>query len=219
VTVVRARFHGELEQLSVDLAVMCGLAATAMECATQALLRCDLVLAERVISDDEHLDERRARCAEQACRLLALHAPVARDLRFVVTGIQIAEKIERMGDLARHVAEIAPPPPPLRRSFGTDRRDRGDGSARRGAARAVQQIIAAPTAAHYAEQERADDRIDALQREVLAAVARATGADAVRAGIDVALLARFFERFSDQTVSVTRRVDYIITGTVPGRTS
>jgi hypothetical protein len=64
--------------------------------------RCDLVLAEQVISDDEELDTAQARCEEHTFVLLSLQAPVARDLRLVVTAIQAAEKIKRMGDLARH---------------------------------------------------------------------------------------------------------------------
>jgi phosphate transport system protein len=103
---MRAVFNGELEQVGVELATMGGLAADAMEKATRALLRSDLVLAEQVITDDEELDAAQARCEEHTFRLLSLQAPVARDLRLVVSAIQAAEKIERMGDLARHVAEL-----------------------------------------------------------------------------------------------------------------
>ncbi len=103
---MRAAFHGELEQLGVELATMCGLAAEAMDKATRAMLRCDLVLSEQVITEDENLDVARARCEDHAVRLLSLQAPVARELRTVVASIQAAEKIERMGDLARHVAEL-----------------------------------------------------------------------------------------------------------------
>ncbi|MHA6628715.1 PhoU domain-containing protein [Pseudonocardia sichuanensis] len=73
---MRMVFHGELEQLGVELATMCGLAAETMERATRALLRCDLVLDERVISDDDVLDAARARCENHAFILLTLQAPV-----------------------------------------------------------------------------------------------------------------------------------------------
>ena len=94
---MRAVFHGELEQLGVELATMCGLAADAMDKASRALLGSDLVLAEQVISDDEELDAAQARCEEHAFVLLALQAPVARYLRLVISAIHAAEKIERMG--------------------------------------------------------------------------------------------------------------------------
>ena len=165
---MRAVFHGELEQLGVELATMCGLAADAMETATRALLRSDLALAEQVISDDEGLDAAQARCEEHAFVLLSLQAPVARDLRPVVSAIQAAEKIERMGDLARHVAELTrrrhpacAVPGELAAQFGEMAR-LAVASARR-----VQHIIAAPMEEHFTERDRADDRIDELHREIL----------------------------------------------------
>ena len=215
---MRSVFHGELEQLGVELAAMCGLAAEAMEKATRSLLEPDLALAEQVIGDDEELDLARSRCEDRAILLLSLQAPVARDLRLVVTAIQAAEKIERMGDLARHIAEVArrrhperAVPDALTERFGEM------GRLAAVAARRVQQIIAAPQEEHFAEQDHADDRIDELQREILAVVVDPAQDNDARNGVDVALLARFFERFADQAVSVTRRLDYIVTGAVPGR--
>ena len=70
---------------------------------------------------------------------------------------------------------------------------------------------------HFSEQERGDDQIDTLHREILTALQRPDATYTVREAIDVALLARFFERFADQTVSITRRLDCIVTGDVPGR--
>ena len=185
---MRAVFHGELEQLGVELATMCGLAADAMEKATRALLRSDLVLAEQVISDDEGLDAAQARCEEHAFVLLSLQAPVARDLRLVVSAIQAAEKIEQMGDLARHVAELTrrrhpacAVPADLAGQFGEMAR-LAVASARR-----VQHIIAAPVEEHCTEQDRADDRIDELHREILNAVNGGVSGCSVRDGVDVAL--------------------------------
>jgi len=86
-------------------------------------------------------------------------------------------------------------------------------------ARRVQDIIAAPMEEHFTEQDRADDRIDELHREILHAVTGDVVRCSVRDGVDVALLARFVERFADQAVSITRRLDYIVTGAAPGRDS
>ncbi|HEY2834440.1 MAG TPA: PhoU domain-containing protein, partial [Sporichthyaceae bacterium] len=69
------------------------------------------------------------------------------------------------------------------------------------------------------EQDRADDRIDELHREILHAVSGGAPGCSVRDGVNVALLARFVERFADQAVSITRRLDYIVTGVAPGRDS
>jgi len=124
----------------------------------------DLVLAERVITEDQQLDGLRARCEQHGCRLLARHAPVAWDLRLVVTGIHAADRIERMGDLARHVAELArrrhpdcAVPAELTGQF-TEMGRRAVTAARGVDQIIVEQIIAAPHREHVTEQDRADDR-------------------------------------------------------------
>lgn len=94
-------------ELSERLGEMCGLAGIAMERATQALLQADLVLAEQVISDHEKIATLSARAEESAFVLLALQAPVAGDLRAIVSAIQMVADIDRMGALALHVAKIA----------------------------------------------------------------------------------------------------------------
>ncbi len=218
---MRGTFHGELAQLGAALATMCTLAAEAMEHATTALLGADLSLAEQVISGDARIDELRAQAEDAAYRLLSLQAPVARDLRLIVTGIRVAEKIERMGDLARHVAELArrrhpdcAVPPEMVDRFA----EMGRLATR--IARSVAETLAEPLREQAAQRDRDDDRIDALQRDLLAAaVDRGEGPGAVRIGIDVALLTRFIERFADQAVSVARRLDYIVTGVVPATTT
>ena len=78
-----------------------------MEHATRALLEADLQLAEQVIADDVRIDDLRAAAEEKAFGLLALQAPVATDLRVVISAIHGAGDIERMGDLALHVAQAA----------------------------------------------------------------------------------------------------------------
>jgi phosphate transport system protein len=197
---------------------MCALVRSTMERATRALVETDLHLAEEVITDGDEIRMRSQDCAEQAAAMLALQAPVARDLRTVVTGIQAAEKIERMGDLARHVAEIVrlrhPEP-----AVPEDLLDRFAEMGRLAAAasKAVEDAIAAPDEVHSPALERADDDTDRLQRELLDAVGQHEPPYPVRVGVDVALLARYFERYADQAVSITRRLDYVVTGSMPGR--
>jgi phosphate transport system protein len=215
---VREIFHGELERLGTDLASMCGLVRSTMERATRALVETDLHLAEEVITDGDEIRRLGQHCGEQAAAMLALQAPVARDLRTVVTGIQAAEKIERMGDLARHVAEIVrlrhpepAVPPELIGKFAEM------GRLAAAASQAVEDAIAAPDDLHSSALERADDDTDRLQRELLDEVSQHEPPYPVRVGVDVALLARYFERFADQAVSVTRRLDYVVTGYMPER--
>src|SRR5947209_7591609 len=102
---MREAYHDQLGDLATHLADMCSMVATAMERATTALLEADLALAEQVISDDAKVDEARTAYEEEAYALLALQAPVATDLRTVLAVIHAAESLERMGDLAQHVAK------------------------------------------------------------------------------------------------------------------
>jgi phosphate transport system protein len=103
---MREQFHGQLEHLGTQLAAMCGMATDAMRWATQALLDADLPTAEQVLTQDEALDRARDQCQQDVQALLALQSPVAGDLRTVLAAVYCAEKIERMGDLASHVAAV-----------------------------------------------------------------------------------------------------------------
>ena len=213
---MREIFHGQLEQLGAELAVMCGLVAEAMTRATEGLLTADLHLAEQVITDDRHINLLAEKCDEDACSLLALQSPVARDLRTVVTAIKAAAKIERMGDLAKHVATTArlryptpTVPPALVDQFVE--------MARCGVAACehLERAIAAPTGDDFPALVRVDDRVDALHREVLDAVSLADPPYPIQVAVDIALLARYYERFADQAVSVAKRLDYVVAGTMP----
>src|SRR5258707_10997367 len=104
---MRTAYHEQLDALTAQLGEMCGLAGAAMERATQALLQADLVLAEQVITDHERISALSVQAEESAFVLLALQAPVAGDLRSIVSAIQIVADIDRMGALALHVAKIA----------------------------------------------------------------------------------------------------------------
>jgi phosphate transport system protein len=212
---VREAFHGELAQLGVELDAMCGAVCSIMHRAMRALLDADLVLAEQTISDDTEIHLLARRVEDHACALLALEAPVAKDLRTVVTAIKASERLQRMGDLARHIAETAR----LRHPQPAVPADLADRFAAMGqlAAEACEQVrhaLQAPSPCSEA-RARADDQLDRLHRDVLEAVGHAEPPYPVQAGVDVALLARYIERFGDQAVSITRRLDYVLTGQMP----
>ena len=82
---MRDAYQEQLDRLADGLADMCNLVAEALDNATRALLRADLRLAEQVITDDARIDNLRAAAEEQAFTLLVLQAPVATDLRMVVS--------------------------------------------------------------------------------------------------------------------------------------
>ena len=213
---MREGFHDDLSRLGGQLADMCGTAADAMRQATQALLTADLPLAEQVLAADADLDARRARCEADAYALLALQAPVARDLREVLAAVYCAEKIERMGDLAAHVADTArythpehAVPTALEPVFG----ELGEITSRM--ADRVADLIRTSAEGAYTELRATDETVDALHAQVLAAVTDEQWEHGQQPAVTLALATRFYERFADQAVSVAKRLDYAATGSQP----
>jgi phosphate transport system protein len=202
--------------LSGELVAMSGLATAAMARAGEALARADLTLAERVIADDAELDRRSRRCEEHACRLLAQQAPVAGALRAVVAAIKAAEKIERMGDLARHVAELVRmrhPEPVLPADLVPYFARMGRLAVESG--RHLENALGRRTGDCLTGQERVDDQVDELHRTVLTRIRRSELRYPVRTSVDAALLARYLERFADQAVGVAKQLDFAVTGRAP----
>ena len=213
---MREAFHGDLKQLGQQLAGMCDAAAAAMRHATRALLEADLHLAEQVLSADADLDLQRSECEEHAYSLLALQSPVARDLRTVLAAVYCAQKIERMGDLAAHIADTArfthpehAVPAELAGLF-TELGEIAASMADRIAA-----LVVAPAAGAFAELEDIDTRMDLLHADVLARISAADFAHGPQTAATLALVARFYERFGDQAVSVAKRLDFAATGETP----
>ena len=105
--VMRKAFHEELDRVAETLVEMTHLASSAMSRATTALLDADIHLADSVIAADAEIDARRAELDLMSFDLLARQQPVATDLRVIVTSMRMSSDLERMGDLARHVAKVA----------------------------------------------------------------------------------------------------------------
>jgi phosphate transport system protein len=214
---MREAYHVELGQLAEELAHMCSMSATAMELATRALLETDLGLAEQVIGDDAKIDEARTTCEEHAYALLALQAPVATDLRTVLAAIHAAESLERMGDLALHVAKAARrrhPAPVLPAQVAPYFSEMGRVAVE--LARDAEQVILNKDIDQARSLEEADDEMDDLHRHLFTVIMDKDWPHGVAAAVDVTLLGRFYERFADHAVSVAKRVVFVVTGRMPG---
>jgi phosphate transport system protein len=214
---MRDVYQEQLDELADALAGMCTRVAEAMEKATRSLLEVDLQLAEEVISEDIRVDEIRALAEERAFALLALQAPVATDLRIVVSAIHGAGDIERMGDLALHVAQAARrrhPQPVLPDEVAGYFAEMG----RVGVALALKagDVIRTRDLARAAELERDDDAMDDLHRHMFTVLMDHNWSHGVGPAVDITLLARFYERYADHAVAVARRIVYVVTGQMPG---
>jgi phosphate transport system protein len=214
---MREAYRVELDELAGELAGMCSMVATAMELATRALLDADLGLAEQVIGDDAKVDDARSACEEHAYALLALQAPVATDLRTVLAAIHAAESLERMGDLALHVAKTARrrhPQPVLPEQVAPYFQEMGRVAVE--LAREAEQVIISKDVQQAHSLEEADDEMDDLHRHLFTVLMDREWPHSVASAVDVTLLGRFYERFADHAVSVAKRVVFVVTGRMPG---
>ncbi|WP_137121716.1 phosphate signaling complex protein PhoU [Segeticoccus rhizosphaerae] len=210
---MRDAFHEDLERISDQLVEMTRLAGSAMARATTALLDADIHLAESVIAADQQIDRMRSELDDLSIDLLARQQPVATDLRMVVTSMRMSADIERMGDLARHVAKVArlrypesAVPPVLRSTI----LQMGQ-VAERIVAKAGS-VIAGRDVESAVALDRDDDEMDRLHREVFAMLLEGKWKHGTEAAVDLTLIGRYYERFGDHAVSVARRVVYLVTG-------
>jgi phosphate transport system protein len=214
---MREAYHDRLGQLANQLADMCGMVGDAMERASKALLDADLGLAEQVISDDIKIDDVRASIEEQSYALLALQAPVATDLRTVLAVIHAAESVERMGDLALHVAKAARrrhPQPVLPEDVRPYFAEMGRIAVE--LAREVTEVIRTQDVERARLLEEADDAMDDLHRHLFSVIMDKNWQHGVASAVDITLLGRFYERFADHAVSVAKRTVFVVTGKMPG---
>ncbi len=213
---MRVAYTEQLSDLTGELAAMCGLAELAMQRATQALLQADLALAEQVISENDRIDEMRTQCEEKAFALLALQSPVAGDLRIVVSGIHIVADIERMGELALHVAKIARRRHPAHvlpqevRGYFTEM-----GRVAVQQAAATRGVLLTRDLAEAAALETGDEPMDELHKHLFSVMMDHDWPYGVAAAVDMTLLGRFYERYADHAVEVARRVVFLVTGKLP----
>ena len=213
---MRTAYHEQLDALIHQLAEMCRLAGVAMERSTQSLLQADLALAEQVIGDHERISSASARAEEAAFVLLALQAPVAGDLRSIVSSIQIVADVERMGALALHVAKIA-----RRRHPQHALPEEVNGYFAEMGRVAVDLADSAGEVLLSRDPEKArriredDDAMDDLHQHLFTVMMDREWRHGVAAAVDVTLLGRFYERFADHAVEIARRVIFQVTGHLP----
>jgi phosphate transport system protein len=213
---MRDTFHDELDQIGVALVEMSKLVGTAMSKATTALLRADLTLSEEVITADEVVDRLHMETEERAFDLLARQQPVAGDLRVIVTGLRMVASLERMGDLAVHIAKIARLRYPDR-AVPAEVHDviRQMGVVAQNIVTKAGAVLAGHDIQLAAELARDDDSMDALHKELFGIVLDKDWGHGVEAAIDVTLLGRYYERYADHAVSLARRVVQLVTGELP----
>jgi len=210
---MREEYRAELADVTQTLVDMAEGVRVAMRQATEALVQADQTVAEEVVRDDAETDARYHQVEDKVYDLLARQAPVASDLRLVVTALHIAADLERMGDLACHVAKTAlrripaVAVPEELRPVIQDMATAADRIAGK-----ITDILQTADAERAAELERDDDEIDELQKQLFGLLLGTAWRHGVEPAVDGALLGRWYERFADHAVNAGRHVAYFATG-------
>lgn len=208
-------FEEELQALSVSIAQMGGLTEAQLGTALDAIARRDTQLAERAISGDAAIDELEHRIEAATVRLIALHQPMAVDLREAIAAIKISIDLERIGDLAKNIAKRALV---LQNDFeGANRLIQGIARMGRLAQRQLKQVLDAYAnreAAAAMEVWREDEEIDAMYNSVFRELLTYMMEDPRTIGVSTHLLfiAKNIERIGDHATNIAETVGYLVTG-------
>ena len=203
---MRTAYQDRLSALTTDIANVCGLVGAGMRRATQALLQADLVLAEDVITDLDHLVFMSVQAEETGYMLLTPQSPPVQGLRGVVTSIQNVADVDRMSRLAMHVAKLARrrhPQPTLPEEVNGYFAEMGRVAVELGEAAQAALLSGDPRRAALMEEE--DEAMDELHRHLFTVLLDRNWAHGVTAAVDVTLLSRYYERFADHAVELARR--------------
>jgi phosphate transport system protein len=210
---MRQEYSSQLQEVNADLFEMTKLVGVAIQEATQALLTDDLDKAQAVIDADSAINAINVAVEEKCLMIAALQAPVATDLRLVMGSIRMAASLERMGDLASHIAKqvrLRYPNPSIPQELQVTFAAMGE--AAKAIVDATGRVIDTRDTDLAGEIKRYDDKLDELHRDLFTAVLADSWSHGVEAAIDVTLLSRFFERFGDHAVTVARRIKHVVTG-------
>ncbi|UCR88771.1 phosphate signaling complex protein PhoU [Mycetocola spongiae] len=210
---MRQVFQQELREVQDRLIAISELVVISIENAVRAFNETDVAVAEEVIENDTRIDILTKALDELAINILARQQPVARDLRTVVSALRISASLERMGDMAEHIAQLAryrfperAVPKGLRSTFAEMGRLDVD------IARKLTELLRNQDVELAEEIQREDDRIDSLHVAVFEKVLGDSWKGATEATVDATLASRYHERFADHAVSIAKKVQYLATG-------
>ncbi len=215
---IRHTYHSQLDDLRVDVVRLGLLATDAIAAGTAALLEADLTGADRVIHADGGIDDL-TRSLEERCYLtLARQQPMASDLRMVVAVLRTIHEIERTGDLMVNVAKTTRRLYPVEVAEPIRRLIEQMGKQAGVQMRLAIEAFAESDCVRALALEDMDDAMDDLQRELFRTIFALGRADeaGLQQMVQIALVGRYYERMADHAVNIGERVNYMVTGEMPG---
>jgi phosphate transport system protein len=210
---MREEFRADLAVVNRMLVEMAEAIRMALQNATTALLTADLAAAQEVINSDAEVDALYSQVEAKVADTIARQAPVASDLRTLITALHISADLERMGDLADHVAKTAsrrhpsPAVPSELRAVFQSMAEVADQMAEK-----IVQVLNTPEVETAKQLETQDDTMDNLERDLFKVLLDDNWPYGAETAIDGALLGRFFERYADHAVNIGEQVVYLVTG-------
>ena len=212
-TGVRRHFHDQLDHLQERLMTMAGLVEELIGRATNAVLEVDAGLASGLRADDDRVDELEIEIDEQVVELLALHQPMAVDLRQIVATSKVANDLERMGDHAVNVGGAAlrlakQPPLPAVREIPE-------------MVALVREMVSDSLAAYVSRNVVTarmvcitDDRVDDLRRSLYRILVSymLENPKSITAALDLLLVSQNLERIADLSTNISEDVVFLVEG-------
>ena len=204
-------FAEELQELKSRLLVMGGLAEERVRLAMQALVKRDRELIREVVDGDQEINALHVELDDRCFKLLALHQPMAVDLRVIVAGLKINSDLERVGDLAVNIAEAANryvAHPPVKPLVDIPRM-----------ATLAQQMLRDALDAFVAQKPEVaqqvmaqDDVLDALKDQIFRELLTYMLGDTktIEPGLDLILISRHLERIGDHATNIAEDVIFIV---------
>ena len=214
---LRKGYHQELQATRDELARVAAMVTEAIPRATAVLLESDLEGAEELIKSDALVDERCVDVEERCIRILALQAPVAGELRQIIAILKMVSEVERTGDLAGSICKVS------RRIYGHPLNPKlrgliaGMGEQAQALWNAAIEAFVENDDAKAAAVIDMDAHLDAMQKQFIQTIFEVHAHSAVdlQVAMQMAYVARFYERIGDHAVNVAERVRFVVTGWVP----
>ncbi|MGH1525874.1 phosphate signaling complex protein PhoU [Leifsonia sp. L25] len=210
---MREVFQQELADVQDRLVQIAELVVRSIRSATEAFNESDVSLAEEVIANDHRIDELTVLLDELSIQILARQQPVARDLRIVVSALRISASLERMGDMAEHIAQLARyrfPDKVVPKSLRSTFAEMGRLDVQ--IAEKLAELLRTQDMRIADEIRNDDDDIDELHASVFDKVLGETWKGQAVDTVDATLASRYHERFADHAVSIAKKVQYLATG-------
>jgi len=209
------RFRRELENIKKRILTLGSLVEDRVRLAVQAVDQIDMEIAQRIIKTDYEIDEMEVEVEEECLKVLALHQPVAVDLRFIIAVIKINSQLERIGDQAVNIAErveiIAKRPKP---PFSFDYSVMGE-KAQRMLKMSLDSLVNLDVDIAY-KVIMMDDEVDQIKKDAYDKIKQAIQNLPERVGyyINLLLISRHLERLADHATNVAEEVIYLVEGEI-----